>query len=201
MALAMRCRRGLSMLAALFAALPAGCAATDWALSGSMKAPPPVHVVATWKNSVFYTPDPANNGKMSPGLAGRIHLFGSDLKHPMLGDGGLAVELDDDTGKEPVPLERWEIDAATLKRLEKRDLIGWGYTVYLPWTKKVPDASQLSKVRLRVRYQPTGGSPLFTEGQVTLAAGNGDIRTLPGPMPAAPAVPPAPTPQVTAKRW
>src|SRR5262249_4232367 len=66
---------------------------------------------------------------------------------------------------------------AALRRLAKQDgLVGWGYTVYLPWTKRSPDLTKLSKVTLRLRYQPTKGAPLFTENDITLSPMNGTVN-------------------------
>jgi hypothetical protein len=139
----------------------------------------PAQVLTFWQNRILQTPDPANNGRMSPGLAGRLYVYGPDLKYPIPGDGGVVIELYDEDGREPVFVERWEIDPVTFKRLLKQDMLGWGYTVFLPLVKDCrPD---MSKVRLRVRYQPgpSGSAPLFREDQMTLAATNGriDVQT------------------------
>ena len=169
-------RRWAAWLVAALAALLPGCVWSEWAVLPGTKPPPVCQVQATWQNSVLFTPDPVNNGKMSPGIAGRVYLFGEELKDTLVGDGSLVVELCD-----PSPagecLERWQIDPVTLKRLVKRDnLFGWGYTVYLPWTKLDPDVTKLNKVRMRVRYEPCQGTPLFTEDEVTLSPTNGHVN-------------------------
>src|SRR5262249_19841415 len=46
----------------------------------------------------------------------------------------------------------------TLRRLLKKDRIGWGYTLFLPWSTYRPEVTQ---VRLRVCYQPAQGSPIY----------------------------------------
>jgi hypothetical protein len=199
--LAVSGRRWLVWLALATAVVPAaaGCAVSEWATLSDAFMPPPIcHVVPTWHNSVVFAPDPVSNGKMSPFLGGRVYLFGEDLKYPQVGDGGLVVELYDDTAKEPVFLDRWTIDPTTLKRLSKRDFIGWGYSVYLPWTKPSPDVTRLTKVKVRLRYQPATGAPLFNECQVTLSPTNGDVRVQQGGPPLV--MPQMTLPQTTALR-
>jgi hypothetical protein len=184
-------RRSAWLAVALVVALSAGCASIDWATVGGSKPPAVCQLGAMWQNTVLFAPDPTHNGNPSPLLAGRVYLFGADLKDTLIGDGSLAAELYDCSGREPEQVERWEIDPATLKRLVKQDgLIGWGYTVYLPWTKRSPDLTKMSKVKLRVRYQPGKGAPLFTENDVTLSPTNGNVSVEQGPPMTLPQVPP-----------
>jgi hypothetical protein len=167
-------RRVKAVAVALVLAVSAGCVSTDWQLFRSEPAPGEgvCQVVATWQNSVLFTPDPANQGKMSPGLAGRMYLFGPEISFPLVGDGSLLVGLFDETKGGSTLLDLWEIDAGTLKRLLKQDRIGWGYTVYLPWPRYSPE---ISKVRLKIEYRPAKGTPLYTENAVTLSPDNGNI--------------------------
>ena len=68
---------------------------------------------------------------------------------------------DDGVGGPPggVLLEEWRIDKDTLKRLYKKDIVGHGYTLFLPWASCRPE---VTKVHLTVRYDPAGGgSPLY----------------------------------------
>jgi len=122
------------------------------------------HVVATWSPEVAFAPDPAHGGTPGPGLVGRMYLFGPEIDYPLVGDGSLVVDLFTDTPGTPankdVPLEEWRIDKDTLKRLQRRDAIGWGYTLFLPWGTYRPEVTQ---VRLRLRYEPANGSPLYVE--------------------------------------
>src|SRR5581483_612242 len=62
-------------------------------------------------------------------------------------------------------LEEWRIDSDTLKRLGKRDMLGWGYTLFLPWSTYRPDVGQ---VRMKLAYVPVKGTPIFSESVVTL---------------------------------
>jgi hypothetical protein len=161
-----------SLKAAVFflAALGAGCVTTGSTPTVS-DAPPagiPCQVVATWQPNVMYTPDPARGGISAPGLAGRLYLFGPEIDFPMGSDGSAVVDLYDMTHdpSAPVMLERWNIDKETLKRLAKKDAIGWGYTLFLPWGSYRPD---VSRVLLKVCYEPQKGTPLYAESSpVTL---------------------------------
>lgn len=166
-------RRG-GAAALLLAALASGCATTQEFFAKPKAASPAIGTVAcSWQNTVRFVPDPTRNGDPNAGIAGRVWLFDTDLSKPLEGDGSLAVFLYDDTQGEPVMLEAWAFDPVTLKRLMKRDPAGPGYTLFLPWAKYRPD---ITRIRLRVRYQPASGSPLFTEDALTLAPGNGVVH-------------------------
>jgi hypothetical protein len=132
-------------------------------------------VVATWNPQVVFTPDPVHAGEPTPGLVGRVYLFGEEIDYPEVGDGSIVVDLYDETSgaaaKASVPLEEWRIDKVTLKRLKRRDAIGWGYTLFLPWATYKPE---ITTVRLRLRYVPTKGTPLYAES-APLAFSKGGI--------------------------
>jgi hypothetical protein len=125
-----------------------------------------------WQPCVRYAPDPAHGGAPIPGLAGRLYLFGPEVGFPLVGDGKLSVLLSDETGGPPVQKEAWNIDADTLKTWVRRDDIGWGYTLFLPWTTYRPE---MTKLRMRVCYVPAKGSPLYFEGPLTIAPENGIV--------------------------
>ena len=144
--------------------LIAGCVTLDANPFDAKPAPAPSQVVASWQPDVQFTPDPANGGAERPTLFGRVYLFGPDLKYPMIGDGKLVVDLY--AGPIPrdgaaQPLEEWRFDPATLKGLAKRDFLGWGYTVPLPWGTYRPD---LTCVQIRARYESAKGTPLYADG-------------------------------------
>ncbi len=127
-------------------------------------------VVTTWNHQVVYAPDPVHAGAPTPGLIGRLYLFGQEISYPLVEEGTVVVDLYDDTKPNPgethPPLEEWRLDRETLKRLVKRDTIGWGYTVFLPWGTYKPE---VKLVHLKVRYEATKGTPLYTEsGPLTL---------------------------------
>lgn len=151
-----------------------GCASMGASVHHSSKPPtgPVCQVVATWNTQVTFTPDPTHGGTPTPGLAGRLYLFGPNIDFPLAGDGSMVVDLYEDgptEGKEPRLMEEWRVDPATLARLLRRDAIGWGYTIFLPWGTYRPD---VDKVHLKVRYDPHQGSPLYAEGApLTLNSG------------------------------
>jgi hypothetical protein len=154
------------LLLALFAA--PGCLVMDKCKSctGSGATVPlpsqPCQAVMTWSHQVHFAPDPVRNGALGPGLVGRFYLFDEQVKDPMLGDGGIFVELFDDSGPQPdgVKIEEWTIDKDTLKRLAKKDTFGWGYTLFLPWGSY---RTNLTKVHLALRYDPAKGPPMFAD--------------------------------------
>jgi hypothetical protein len=155
----------LNLAACLLLAWTAGCVSLGDLVpkSGEPASGYACQMVATWTNHVVYTPDPAHNGDPIPGLAGRIYLFGSTVDYPMAGDGTMTIDLFDDLQSNPnhAPIEEWRIDRDTLRRLLRRDAIGQGYTLFLPWGTYRPE---MTRVRLRLRYDPVKGSPLFTNG-------------------------------------
>jgi hypothetical protein len=107
-----------------------------------------------------------------------VYLFGPEIGFPVVGDGALVVDLYDETGTPERPAvlrEEWRLDPVTLKRLLRRDTIGWGYTLFLPWGSYRPE---VTRVRLKVRYQPAEGAPLFAEGSpIDLSSTNGVMTT------------------------
>lgn len=149
----------------LLALLPAGCVTMDKVLPGLCQEKPPtgpVHqVVVTWNNEVMHAADPVHNGTLVPGIGGRLFLFGPQIDFPLAGDGTITVDLFDETaGPAQVPMERWIFDPDTLKRLIRKDMVGWGYTLFLRWSTYKPE---VAVVRLKLCYQPKKGSPLYAE--------------------------------------
>jgi hypothetical protein len=169
----------------------------------------PCLLVATWYPEVVSTPDPAHGGQPVRGLAARVYLFGPEIAAPLMGNGSLLVDLYDECAarpnkeETPLPLEEWRLDAATLKRLQRRDAVGWGYTLFLPWGTYRPE---ITHVRIRLRYQPEKGTPLFNDsGSLVLRSGESSAwqttdvpalkktaATYPRPTDAAPPVPNTP---------
>jgi hypothetical protein len=151
------------LAAALVSALlfAPGCAVTDGftVKDGPPKCSQPCQVVTTWITKVQYAPDTVHNGAPMPGIVGRVYLFGETIDFPQVGDGGLVVELYDDTaGPAEKPLEQWVLDPVSLRKFLKKDTIGWGYSMFLPWGTYRPD---VTKARLTCRYDPAVGTPLF----------------------------------------
>ena len=81
-------------------------------------------------------------------------------------------------GQPGVMQERWIFNAPQLKQLLKRDAIGLGYTVFLPWSRYRPD---ISKVRLKVQFAPAQGTPLYAQ-DAPLTVNHGGTAPAPGPV-------------------
>jgi hypothetical protein len=143
-----------------------GCATTGDLLPGG-EAPPTgkvAQVSAVWHNQVISAPDPTNNGQMTPGIAGKIYLFGTNTTYPLAGHGSLIVELFDPSQKGPdggpVRLNVWELKNQLLASRLQRDMIGWGYAVLLPWLEYRPD---MKEVVMKVRYEEPKSLPIYSE--------------------------------------
>jgi len=117
-------------------------------------------VQALWENRVITTQDVVNQGQPLLGLAGRIYFFGEEVGHPLAGKGTLTVDAHEflPDGKTRM-LERWEIDPKTLAKLGRKDTIGWGYTVFLPWSTYRAD---IARVQLQAKFVPEQGVPMFS---------------------------------------
>lgn len=145
-----------------------GCIGADGKTSISHFGSPPkaapaptVQLVQTmWENRIVETEDVVNQGAPLPGIAGRVYLFGGKLGHPVQGKGTFHVMAHEvlPDGKS-VPMEAWEIDPVAMQKLGSTDLIGWGYTVFLPFTNPRPDVKH---VKMQVKFTPENGTPLFS---------------------------------------
>jgi hypothetical protein len=182
----------------------AGCTTLAASLQPGDKPPvgPVQQVTAVWETRIYSTMDPVHGGDTLPCLAGRLFLFGPDGSVPLAGDGELLVRLfsDDVLGPDgqPKELEKWLFHNAQLKLLLHKDIVGWGYTLVLPWATYSP---AVTHVHFRVAYQPKGKTPLFCpSGPLTLKhperpqpGGGPPVAAAPPPRPA-----PAPAPALTA---
>jgi hypothetical protein len=171
---------GRSLAGLILLVLTSGCVTTgSFLVSAKEKAPEgePCQVAAAWIPEVIRTPDSVNGGQPMPGFAGRVYLFSEEVKYPLVNDGTIVVTLYDRTkgsGKNEIPLEEWRLDRDSLKRLERKDAIGWGYTVFLPWRTYRPD---ITHVELRLRYHKAkGGLPLYAGSQpFSIREGNSQV--------------------------
>jgi hypothetical protein len=115
---------------------------------------------ATWQPEVCWTPDPTRNGALQPTLTGHLWLFGEEIGCPLVGDGSLSVSLfeGEPAADDKVdPLQVWQFDAASLKKYLKKDMLGWGYALKLPWSTR---CLELTRVQLRVCYHPLDGTKI-----------------------------------------
>lgn len=129
----------------------------------------PCQLVSTWKNEVIHVADPVHGGSPTPGLAGRFYLFGEEVDSPIEAEGTLIVDLYDlskGPSAAPAPLENWQIDPLTLKKLKRKDPVGEGYTLFLPWATYRPD---ITRIQLKLKYDAGGEFPLYGDtGPISL---------------------------------
>src|SRR5262249_14605018 len=162
-----RGRRGLVFALPLLLLAGAGWVGTGAFLGAGGPTPPtgtPPQGGGTRDKHVLPAPDPGNGGEKKPGIAGRLYLFGPRIDFPMACEGSVVVDLYDEgnVGPDGAPrmLEEWRIDPVTMKKLLRQDMIGWGYTLYLPWGTYRPDITQ---VQLKLRFDPVKGPSLFAD--------------------------------------
>lgn len=156
--------RGIAVAAFLVGAL-AGCVGSG-SFNVSQKPaelpPMPVNEVMTyWEPGIrIITSYPT--GAPLPGIAGRVYLMNDDVKDMVDARGEIVVRLHDRTqGADSEKwLQQWIFHEADLKKLKKKDLVGDGYTLFLPWPEYRPE---ISKIELRLAYFPRGGTPHFAE--------------------------------------
>jgi hypothetical protein len=138
----------------------------------------PCQLATTWEPGLRTALDPYHGGAPYHALAGRLFLFLFDAEntpHLITGDGEIRVELFDDrplaAGGIPASLEQWVFPSNVTKLLCRKDAVGWGYTIVLPWIKSYsPDITQ---VHVRVCYQAPGGAPMYIESSpIKLAQSN-----------------------------
>jgi hypothetical protein len=142
-----------------------GCFTTQpWLSNHEPAAPAICQVHAFWDTRIQETQDVVNGGRPLRGLAGRVYVFTSEFGVPEKGDGSVAVDLYDvsnpQPGVQPKRLERWQLDPGNLSKVIRKDKIGWGYTLFLPWSTYSPE---ITRVQLNVCYTPAKGSPLYAE--------------------------------------
>ena len=97
-------------------------------------------------------------------LAGRVYLVSDELKKMVDARGNIYVALFDTTKVEGGAITKivgkWSFSAAELKSLKKEDIIGEGYTLFLPWDGYRPE---VKRVELQVAYISSAGTAHFSE--------------------------------------
>jgi len=138
-----------------------GCHTTQPITTEEFTAAPVHQVHVTWSNKVAVTTDVGTNaGADLPGIVGRLYLMGSDLGHTVKSNGRVVVDLYEAAPKaEPKFLGRWQISKENLAHFGQKDIIGLGYTLFLPLP---PDfQTDNRKFQLQVSYLPDEGSPMY----------------------------------------
>src|ERR1019366_1264701 len=110
-------------------------------------------VVACWYNRAG-----------SPKLIGSAYLFAGDNGRAVAAAGRLEVQAFDMApalrGEEPRLLAQWTFDAEALKKLQRKDMIGDGYTVTAFWTD-IP--ANVANIKVQTVYVPDQGAPCSDE--------------------------------------
>jgi len=125
----------------------------------------PTEIGAIWQDGVDVQLDKQHGGLTIAGFAGRIFFMQARPGMPaqtVLINSPMKIMLFDDrqTQGPPVPLETWTILPEHLPLLVKKDVTGWGYSVWLPWNTF--DRS-IRSVRMTVEYTDHDGSVLQGE--------------------------------------
>ncbi len=176
------------LLFALLVIVTPGCIALPAYLGRNKEAPAAgVNlVVSRWENQVLLGQDPIHGGSM-PCLSGRVYLFTDDSGYPVAGNGAIKVELYDAATPGAKPLEDWVFDPHTLRRLLHKDIIGQGYSLFLPWTTYRPN---ITHVTLTVSYLGPQGMPIYAPPTpITLSPDNRPLTPIARPIPAGPTLP------------
>ncbi|MEZ6143148.1 MAG: hypothetical protein R3B84_21500 [Zavarzinella sp.] len=135
-------------------------------VAGAERPDQAARVSVAWNNKVIYAPDPTRGGEDQPGLLARVYVFGVDETAPLRGNGSFVIDLFDQSpkgGSSARLLEQWRIDAATASRFLRRDLIGEGYTLFLPWSTYHVD---ITRVNMIVRYTDLENRSLLAQPEV-----------------------------------
>ena len=137
--------------------------------------------VALWSEAVLRQA----SVPVAQGFAAKVYLYGPDSDRPVAGHGKVTVYAYDDSNlhqagddsnvrqagaKEPNPKpdQSWEFKQDELRRLLRKDLIGWYYPLWLPCG---PPAAGERRHTLILCFTPASGSPVLTEPTlVTLPA-------------------------------
>ncbi len=158
-----------------------GCAGTEWFRCPDWKCGPPCgevsQVMALWTDGVSVLPDQACDGVPTPHIGGRVYLFGPEPDCQLLRcDGQLLVclyaEAPPGAGVSPNP-EVWVITSEALQPHLKKDGVGWGYNLWLPWRTFQPG---VRRVTMTVQYRPPIGREIWSQAMPLSVAGPGGLR-------------------------
>jgi len=147
------------LLPFVLAALPGCVNSESWVFKPQPASLSGISTITMIWSGLAVTRDSANDGKTLPGFAGRLYLMGPDLATPLLREGKVVVDMSvpGPDGKFTL-IERWEIDPKTMQRLARKDWVGDGYTLFLPWPAYSPDIAQ---AQMRAVFYPRNGGPIY----------------------------------------
>jgi len=125
----------------------------------------PTEVMAIWQDGVDVQLDANHGGMPIPGFAGRVVFMQSmngQFGQTLLVNRPLKIMLFDDrpTQGPPEPLETWTILPEHLPLLVKKDMTGWGYSIWLPWNTY---NKAIQNVRMTVEYTDSNGTKIHSE--------------------------------------
>lgn len=155
-------RRAMLTGMAMAAFAPVACLSKHFARKEEAK---PVaqqgRLVSAWENKVTYAPDTSRGGAVFPGLNCRVYLFGPDMAVPIVGDGMLRVTFHEASRKsgsgEGKITDIVDISPESLRLFVKRDFVGDGYTIFIPWFNYRPE---ISDVFILLEYHAANGEVL-----------------------------------------
>lgn len=136
-----------------------------------------------WESRVIFAEDSVNRGAPLAGLACRLYFLSPELT-PLLCEGKIQVQLSEKPtdGQQTRVLEQWNIDKDTLKRLARKDIFGWGYTLFLPWQTYRKD---IELVQMHVAFLPeNGASPVYAPPAVVTLGNEGRVPIVQSRVPA-----------------
>jgi hypothetical protein len=98
--------------------------------------------------------------------------------HPIIADGDVVVQLlrADMVGPdgELHMVEQWTIPNDKLRQMRNKDMIGWGYTLALPWATYNP---ALKNFVISVCYRPLGGYAFYARSKLNIQYGERQFST------------------------
>ncbi|HZZ82808.1 MAG TPA: hypothetical protein VFE62_30190 [Gemmataceae bacterium] len=154
------------LLTGVLLTVSSGCGIMQTCGCYSPSSPPVNEVTAMWKDQIYLAANSENGGRPMPGLAGRVWLGCEQVKGMVEADGMIFAELIDETpGSEGRKLADWRFDKDNLKLLKRNDIVGMGYTLFLPWETYDP---RVKRVQLLVAYQESHGTPHFVYAEPQL---------------------------------
>ncbi len=106
-----------------------------WDKSGNNEAVAQIGIA--WDKHINYSSDPTRGGIEVSTLAGRLYLFGANPGQPLIRPGILKLQIWDRTIRDgdqtPHLLDTITFDSASLQMLVREDIVGKGYTLFLPF--------------------------------------------------------------------
>jgi hypothetical protein len=122
---------------------------------------PVKEMLTVWDARIRMAEDSTHDGIQRPGLVGRLVLLNDNGFQDA--HGRVIVKMEDLTHPEPgKPFEKlgeWSFPVDALKQLKRRDPLGDGYTLFLPWPNYHP---AIKEVQVRVCYVPEKGTPRYS---------------------------------------